>query len=234
MLYAFLKPFAVAVMRLLFRLEGRGAEHVPARGAVLLVANHSSFLDPPLVGGVSPRQLSFMAKAELFRVPLFGGLIRRLNARPVRREGADAAALRTALRILQDGGVLLMFPEGTRGDEGTLREPKPGAAMLAVMSGAPVVPVFIQGSGRAWPRGRSLPRPAKVIVTFGPPMSFARRDAEGRKTDYDAVSKAMMAAIGRLASRTDSGTRGASSNGGAPGVREFQYIDGRNGRHGEG
>jgi 1-acyl-sn-glycerol-3-phosphate acyltransferase len=198
-LYAVLKPLTLAMMRLLFRVEGRGAEHVPRTGPVLLVANHSSFLDPPLVGGVVPRPLSFLAKEELFRVPLLGALIRRLNARPVRREGADAAALRTALRILQDGGVLLLFPEGTRGAEGTLREPKPGAGMLAVLSGAPVVPVFVQGSGRAWPRGRRLPRPAKVTVTFGPPLMFERRDAEGRKTDYEVVSREMMAAIGRLA-----------------------------------
>jgi 1-acyl-sn-glycerol-3-phosphate acyltransferase len=198
-LYAVLKPLAFAIMRVLFRLEGRGMEHIPAKGPVLLVANHSSFLDPPLVGGVAPRHLSFMAKAELFKVPLFGALIRGLNARPVRREGADAAALRTALRILQDGGVLLMFPEGTRGPEGSLREPKPGAAMLAVMSGAPVVPVFVQGSGRAWPRGQKLPRPAKVTVTFGRPQVFERRSTDGRKTDYEEVSRRIMAAIGRLA-----------------------------------
>ena len=199
MLYAILKPLAVAVMRLLFRLEGRGAHHVPARGPVLIVANHSSLLDPPLVGGMAPRQLSFMAKAELFRVPLFGALISRLNARPVRREGADAGALRTALRVLQEGGVLLMFPEGTRGPEGMLREPKPGAAMLAVLSGAQVVPVFVKGSGRAWPRGQRLPTLAKVMVAFGPPMVFARRSPDGRKMDYEAVSREMMAAIARLA-----------------------------------
>jgi 1-acyl-sn-glycerol-3-phosphate acyltransferase len=206
-LYAVLKPLVRALMRLLFRLEGRGSEHVPRNGPVLLVANHSSFLDPPLVGGVAPRPLSFMAKAELFRVPLLGPLISRLNARPVRREGADASALRTALRILQEGGVLLMFPEGTRGPEGMLREPKPGAAMLAVLSGAAVVPVFIQGSGRAWPRGQRLPRPAKVIVTFGKPFTFERKDAEGRKTDYEAVSRAMMAAIGRLGEPYDGNSR---------------------------
>ena len=198
MLYAFLKPIAVALMRLLFRLSSRGVEHVPATGPVLLVANHASFLDPPLVGGVVPRQVSFMAKEELFRVPGLGALIRRLNARPVRRDGADAGALRTSLRVLQDNGVLLVFPEGTRGPEGTLREPKPGVGMLAVLSGAPVVPVLIEGSGRAWPRGRRLPRPAKVTVTFGPPKVFERKDAEGRKTDYEAVSREMMAAIGRL------------------------------------
>ena len=198
MLYAILKPCALALMRLLFRLEARGTEHVPRHGAVLLVANHSSFLDPPLVGGVAPRPLTFMAKAELFRIPLFGGLIRRLNARPVRREGADSGALRMALRILQDGGVLLVFPEGTRGSEGDLRAPKPGVGMLAVLSGAAVVPVFIQGSGRAWPRGQRLPRPAKVVVTFGQPRTFERRGAGGGRADYDAVSRDIMAGLAAL------------------------------------
>jgi 1-acyl-sn-glycerol-3-phosphate acyltransferase len=214
-LYAILKPLAVAIMRLLFRLSSEGREHVPATGPVLLVANHSSFLDPPLVGGVAPRQLSFMAKEELFRVPLLGPLIRRLNARPVRREGADASALRTSLRILQEGGVLLVFPEGTRGPEGILREPKPGVGMLAVLSGAPVVPVFVKGSGRAWPRGQRLPRPAKVTVTFGPPKVFERKDAEGRKTDYEAVSREMMAAVGRLASGTPGPAREDPSRAGS-------------------
>jgi 1-acyl-sn-glycerol-3-phosphate acyltransferase len=198
-LYGILKPLTHVVMRVLFGLEGRGTAQIPPRGAVLIVSNHSSFLDPMLVGSVARRPLSFLAKEELFRVPLLGPLIGRLNARPVRRDGADAGALRTALRILQEGGALLLFPEGTRGPEGTLREPKPGAAMLAVTSGAPVVPAFVQGSGRAWPRGQRLPRRAKITVTFGPPMVFERRNAEGRKTDYEAVSRAMMAAIGTLA-----------------------------------
>jgi cytidylate kinase len=196
--YAVARPIAWAVMRLMWRLEGRGTAHVPATGPVLLVANHSSVLDPALVGGVAPRQLSFLAKAELFGVPGFGRLIHALNARPVRREGADAAALRVALRVLEQGGALLVFPEGTRGEEGRLREPKPGAALLAVLSGAPVVPVLVRGSGAAWPRGRSLPRPAKVVVTFGAPLRFARPAGAARKDYYDAVSRDMMAAIAQL------------------------------------
>ena len=196
--YAGCKLIAVAIMRTVWRLEGRGAHHVPTTGPVLLVSNHSSVLDPPFVGGVAPRQLSFLAKAELFTVPGFGRLIRALNARPVRREGADAGALRSALRVLESGGALLVFPEGTRGEEGTLREPKPGAALLAVLSEAPVVPVFVRGSGRAWPRGRRLPRPAKVVVSFGPPLRFERVAGAGKKEYYDAVSREMMAAIARL------------------------------------
>jgi CMP/dCMP kinase len=196
--YAVMRMLAVGVMRAMFRLEARGTEHVPLHGPILLVSNHSSMLDPPLVGGVCPRQLTFLAKAELFAVPGFGRLIHALNARPVRREGADAAALRVALRVLEQGGALLVFPEGTRGPEGHLREPKPGAALLAVLSRAPVVPVFVHGSGRAWPRGRRFPRPAKVRVAFGPPLRFARPAGGDKKEYYDSVSRDMMAAIAQL------------------------------------
>ncbi len=244
MLYTIVKPVVVAIMKLLFRLEGHGQAHIPATGPVLLVANHSSLLDPPLVGGMSPRRMNFLAKAELFRIPLFGGLIRRLGSRPVRREGADAGALRTALRVLREDGVLLVFPEGTRGPEGVLREPKGGAGMLAVLSGAPVVPAYVRGSGRAWPRGRRLPRPGKVIVTFGPALRFGTPEAGGRKECYELASREMMAAIARLrdgagrdeSGRVPSGDRSlAVGDAGFGGARTSpKFIDGRNGQHGEG
>src|SRR5216117_1077351 len=195
--YAWVKPVVAVLMRLFFRVEVKNPEHVPLAGAVLLVANHSSLLDPPLVGGVLPRQLSFLAKAELFRIPLFGPLIRRLKARPVRREGPDPGALRMALRVLEEDGALLIFPEGTRGAEGVLRPAKAGAGMLAVKSGAPVVPVYISGSGRAWPRGQRLFRPGKVTVTFGAPLRFGER-AGDRRAQYETASREMMAAIARL------------------------------------
>ncbi|MBI2216374.1 MAG: 1-acyl-sn-glycerol-3-phosphate acyltransferase [Candidatus Rokubacteria bacterium] len=242
MLYAVLKVLARWLLRLLFRLEARGQAHVPREGPALIVANHSSVMDPPLVGAVAPRPLSFMAKAELFRIPLFGRLIWAVNARPVRREGADAGALRAALRVLQDNRALLVFPEGTRGDEGRLRPPKPGAGMLAVMSGAPVVPAFVEGSGTAWPKGRPLPRPGKVTVTFGPPLTFARRDDVDRKTQYESASRAMMDAIARLADRStidpagvDAGRvatswRQPAEQATAPAVRSITR-DGRTGQH---
>lgn len=198
MLYAILKPISAGLMRLLFGLRGRGRAHVPAEGPVLLVANHSSVLDPALIGGLTRRPVSFLAKAELFDIPLFGRLIRALNAWPLRRETTDPGALRVALRLLQENRVLLLFPEGTRGEEGTLRPPKRGAGMLAVMSGAPVVPVYVKGSGRAWPRGRRWPRPARVTVTFGPPLRFPRTEGRDKKAEYDTASHAMMAAIARL------------------------------------
>ena len=205
-LYAACKVPTVAFMRLMFRLEAIGTENVPAHGPVLLVANHSSVLDPPLIGGASDRQLTYLAKAELFKIPLFGALIHGLNARPVRREGADPGALRTAKRVLEEGGALLVFPEGTRGNEGVIRPAKPGAGLLAVASGAAVVPVYVRGSGRAWPRGRRLPRPAKVTVTFGKPLRFeAVRGAE-RKVQYEVASRQMMDAISRLRNCIIAGT----------------------------
>ena len=185
MLYAILKPVVVALMRIFFRLEAVGRERVPATGPVLLVSNHVSALDPPLVGGAAPRPVCFMAKEELFGIPLFGRLIRALNARPVRRDGSDMRALKAALALLREGRAILVFPEGTRGEEGQpLRKGKPGVGMLAVLSGAPVVPVYVSGSGYALPRGRALPRPTKVRVTFGPPLIFKTEGkTEGKKEE---------------------------------------------------
>ena len=211
MLYAILKPIVVVLMRLLFRLQARGTEHVPRTGAVVIVANHSSLLDPPLVGSAAPRPLTYLAKAELFDIPLLGALIRGVNARPLRRDGADAGALRTALKVLDAGGALLVFPEGTRGPEGALREAKAGAALLAVLSGAPVVPAYVKGSGAAWPKGRTLPRPAKVVVTFGPPLTFQRPAGVDRKAHYEATSRALMAAIARLGGLPTAAPSGAPS-----------------------
>jgi len=206
MLYAVLKPIAVALMRLFFRLEVVSPGLVPATGPVLIVSNHVSVLDPPFVGASAPRPLFFMAKEELFRIPLFGRLIRALNARPVRRDGSDTRALKAALAQLEEGRALLVFPEGTRGEEGQpLREGKAGVGMLAVLSGAPVVPVYVSGTGAALPRGRSVPRPVRVRVTFGPPLHFKRdgRGAkragdDGRKEAYREAAQEMMRAIGQL------------------------------------
>lgn len=211
MLYALVKLVAFALMRLLFRLETRDPGRVPAAGPALLVSNHSSVLDPPLIGSASRRRLAFLAKAELFRIPVFGALLRRLGARPLRRAGSDPAAMRAVLRVLEEGGALLVFPEGTRGPEGVLRPARAGAGMLAVVSGAPVVPVYVSGSGRAWPKGARFPRPARVTVAFGEPLRFEGKRGGDRREQYEAASRAMMAAIARLKEALEA--RGAARSG---------------------
>jgi len=198
MLYEVMKALAALIMRLFVRLEAHGTEHIPRRGPALLVANHSSVLDPPLVGVVAPRPLYYLAKAELFRIPLFGAFFRAINVRPVERNGADPKALRLALRILKDGHALLVFPEGTRGEGGVLGTAKGGAGMLALLSRAPVVPAYIEGSWRVLPRGRVIPRPGRVRVRFGAPLRFSFQEGGERKSRYLAASYEMMAAIARL------------------------------------
>jgi 1-acyl-sn-glycerol-3-phosphate acyltransferase len=197
-LYRFVKPLAAALMRLVFRLEIRGRQHVPATGPVLIVSNHVSLLDPACVGGAAPRELHYLAKEELFRIPLFGRLIRGLNARPVKRDGSDGRALKTALRLLAEDRALLLFPEGTRARAGRLGAGRPGAGMLAVMSGAPVVPVYVSGTERALPPGRALPRPARVRVRFGPALHFKAAGGEPRKEQYREATEEMMRAIAQL------------------------------------
>jgi len=193
--YTVVRLLALWILRIGFRFRTIGAENVPAEGPVLLASNHVSLLDPPVVGVGAVRPLHFMAKAELFQVPLLGGVIRRLNAHPVEREGADATALRHALSLLRAGHALLVFPEGTRGTEGALGVARAGTGMLVARSGAPVVPVYVQGSGRAWPRGAARPRPARITVAYGPPLTFER----GRGRDrYREISDEVMAGIARL------------------------------------
>jgi 1-acyl-sn-glycerol-3-phosphate acyltransferase len=166
-------------------------------------------------------------------------MIRGLNAYPVRRGTGAAGAMRAALAVLQGGGAVLVFPEGSRGPEGMLRPGQPGAGMLAVLSGAPVVPVYIRGSGRALPRGTWLPRPAKVTVTFGPALRFGGPNGSGpRKASYQAASQSMMAAIARL---KEAGAVGPASprsvaldEVGAGGASTSSKSNqGRNGQHGE-
>jgi 1-acyl-sn-glycerol-3-phosphate acyltransferase len=149
-----------------------------------------------------------MAKEELFRVPGLGGLIRRLNAHPVDRAGTDSAALRLALRLLGAGRAVLLFPEGTRGTEGRLGPARAGTGMLAALSAAPVVPVYIQGSGRAFPRGATVPRPSHVTVTFGAPIRFARERGKAR---YQEISDEIMAAIGRVKTEAEGSPAAAGS-----------------------
>lgn len=198
MLYGILKPLAVFLMRAWFGLSVKGAEHVPSSGPALIVSNHQSILDPPLIGGATRRRIYFLAKAELFRIPVFGWLIRALHARPVRREGSDPRALRTAALLLKEGKALLVFPEGTRSLDGRLGEGKPGVGMLAVTSGAPVVPAYVSGTLEALPKGAVWPRRSQVSVSFGPALHFKAPIGAGRKESYREAAQEMMRGIEQL------------------------------------
>lgn len=161
----------------LFRLRAWGVEHVPARGGAVLVANHQSFLDPPLIGVISPRTVHFMARRSLFDLPLLGRVLRALKSFPVRRDEADLGAMRRTIRILRGGAVVLLFPEGTRTPDGEVKAFKPGFALLAARAGVPIVPVAIHGAFEAWPRHRPLPTPGwPIAIAFGEPIAPPAKD----------------------------------------------------------
>ena len=170
------------LFRLLFRGSTQGLEHVPMEGPLVVASNHGSHLDPPLLGHALGRPVAFMAKAELFAIPLLGAVIRACGAYPVRRGASDREAIRTATAKLEEGWATGVFLDGTRQANGRVNNPLPGAALLAARSGAPLLPVAIVnshralGSGRIWPR--LVPLQLRVGAPIPPPASRRRPDLD--------------------------------------------------------
>jgi len=166
--------WAIRVLtRVFYRAEAIDTHLVPGTGPVLLAANHQSFLDPPLIGvRVRHRHLNFLARAGLFRFKPFGAIIAALNALPINDEGGDLGAMKETLARLQQGRAILIFPEGSRCDDGAVAAFKRGVALLVKKAKCPVVPVAIEGAFDAWPNARLAPRlfGCRVYVKFGPPI----------------------------------------------------------------
>jgi 1-acyl-sn-glycerol-3-phosphate acyltransferase len=158
---------AARLLRIVFRVRVTGLEHLPASGPVLVAGNHTGFLDGPVVFILLPRPSAFLVKSELYDTP-FRRVLQFARQIPVRRGSPDRTALRRALGVLQSGGVLGMFPEGTRGS-GRLESVQHGIGYLALRAACPVVPVVCVGTADALPKGRRLPRwRTPVTVSFGP------------------------------------------------------------------
>jgi 1-acyl-sn-glycerol-3-phosphate acyltransferase len=167
-LYALVRGIVSPLFRLYFRMHVSGAEHIPAEGAAVIAPNHKSFWDSFFIAVCTRRHLRFMAKTELIQAR-YGRLLVRLGAFPVRRGEADADALETARVILEQGGLLALFPEGTRvRDPDQLGNPRRGAGRLALESGAPLVPCAITGTEKIFRAG--LPIPRRVQVAFSEPI----------------------------------------------------------------
>ncbi|NHM27943.1 1-acyl-sn-glycerol-3-phosphate acyltransferase [Desulfofundulus sp. TPOSR] len=188
MFYRFARALCRVILALIRRWKVVGAHHLPPSGGVLVVSNHVSYWDPVVVGCALDRQVHFIAKAELFGIPLLGPVIRALGAFPVRRGGGDRQAIRRALELLKQGRVVGIFPEGTRSKSGELLEPHLGAAMLALRAKVPVLPVAVINTRGIF---------GKVRVHIGKPLVFSRDDQTGRP-DYQAVSRELMHEIARL------------------------------------
>ncbi len=171
---------AFPIFRFLFRGQIKGISNVPKSGGVLVVSNHGSHLDPPILGHALGRPVAFMAKAELFRVPILSFIISACGAYPVKRGAGDREALRTASNRLIEGWATGVFLDGTRQENGRVNDPKAGAALLAARTGCPILPVAIINSHRAFPKGSLLPRFVSIRLKVGeliqPPSSRKRED----------------------------------------------------------
>jgi 1-acyl-sn-glycerol-3-phosphate acyltransferase len=197
------RPAIYALSRAYFGLRLRGTEHIPREGGLVIVPNHQTYADPPLVSIPVRRPVYYMAWSRLFDIPVFNRFIRLLRAFPVDIDARDARATREAVRLLQRGAALMIFPEGERTGDGRLRRFKPGAFRLAVSLGVPVLPVTITGGDHAWPRGRILPRPGRITITYHPTLR-ADTTLDPRAAAHDLSTRTRTSILSAMPNDTDS------------------------------
>jgi 1-acyl-sn-glycerol-3-phosphate acyltransferase len=184
----------VGLHLLLHRIKVEGRDNIPD-DACLVVANHASFLDPTTVGWAIPKEIFFLGRRDLFKPPVLSWLLPMCNVLPIDRDGNDIGGLRGIIKKLKSGRCVLVFPEGTRSEDGTLQPAEPGAGLLAVKGGVRVLPARVFGSYAAWPRKGGY-RLAKMRVVVGKPY-WPTLPVAG-KPDYRAIAEEMMAKIAEL------------------------------------
>ncbi len=185
--YDFAKSVVYGIFKPLYRVKTSGKENIPKEGGVLLCSNHINNLDPIIVGMMAPRPVSFMAKEELFSVPVLGKMVPHLNAFPVKRGMSDREALRKGLSILKEGKVLGLFPEGTRSKTGELGSGMAGAGFFALRTDAQIVPCAVIGPYKPF-------KPLKLI--YGEPIDFT--GLREKKVSADEATEIIMAEIRKL------------------------------------
>ena len=201
MIYALLRGLMRFIVHtyLVGLFELRGMENVPRTGPLIICPNHQGTIDPPLVPAFVPRDDTWsMAKSEFFRTKLLAFIYRSYHAFPVVRHSADRTALRIAFDLLKAGQVLIMYPEGTRVESGSLAKPEPGAGFIAQKAACPVLPVGLTGTRECLPKGAWWPRRVKVTLTFGEPLLVLSKRADGSRISHEEASDAIMVAIAEL------------------------------------
>lgn len=185
--YSFAKSVVYGVLKPIYRMEVIGQENFPKEGGVLLCINHIHNFDPPIVGIIAKRPIHFMAKEELFSVPILGKLLPHLNAFPVKRGMSDREALRKGLKVLKEGHVLGLFPEGTRSKTGEIGKGLAGAGFFALRTDAEVVPCAIIGPYKAF---------RKLKIVYGNPINM--KELRERKASAEETTDIIMGEIKKL------------------------------------
>jgi len=174
-------------LRIFYGFKVIGLENFPIDGPVLVASNHRSNMDPVAVGCALRREIHYLAKEELFKIPILNWIIRQWKAFPIKRGGADRQAIKTALGILQQGKVVGVFPEGTRSKTGELGQPQSGVGLLAIKGNCLVVPLVLLGTQKLF---------GPITVKIGQPLDFSRK--EGERVKAEEVSRQIMEGIAKL------------------------------------
>ena len=189
--YKFARAIVNTFLKIAFRIKVEGTENIPSEGALVVCSNHKSLCDPPMLAMCMPFELKFMAKEELFKNKLFGGLIGALGAFPVKRGTGDIGALKIAIKVLSEGHRLVIFPEGARSPENCMGKGKSGAALIAVKARANILPVGVCGKYKLFSR---------IVVRIGKPIVLEEYFGTkvGAETLQDITDNKIMRTISEL------------------------------------
>ena len=196
MIYIVAKIISYIFCKIYFRLEVKGADNIPKKGGVLVASNHSSFLDPVIVGVGIFRPTYYLTKQSLFDAPILGLLIRALHTIPVRRERVSISTFKELIKSLDSKKVIILFPEGTRSSDGKLGQGKVGVGMLSLKADVPIVPAYIDGATKAFPKYGKWIYPRKIRVIFGKPIM--PNGKAPNKDNYREISTQVMESINSL------------------------------------
>ena len=177
---SFLRPCVTVLSRTFWRVRWSGTENIPATGGVIVAANHQTYVDPFWVGAAIKRPVRFLAWDAAFNWPIVGPLMKSFGAWPLQLEGSDPGPIRMSLQWIGDGGAVVIFPEGGRGNpDGSMKKFKAGAVRMAMEAGVPILPVTIRGGHRVWPNTRRFPRlGVRVEITYHPLFHVEQCESE--------------------------------------------------------
>jgi len=185
--YSLLRRVAIVIFKIFFTIKIEGKDNIPRQGGMIFASNHLSYLDPIVLGLLVPRRMNFIAKEELFENFFFRLLIAKLGAFPVKREKVDRTTYQKILDLLKKGEILVFFPEGTRSTNGKIGQLQSGTARIALKANVPLIPIIIQGTDKALPRGKKIIRLARIRVRVGKPLQS--KIAHKREINKENIEK---------------------------------------------
>lgn len=191
MFYYFARKFLWVVYKVIFRLKIKGRENIPSEGPVVLASNHSSILDPVAVGIASTRPINFMAKEELFNIPILRNFFLALKSYPVKRGKFDRAAINKTLNYLKNNEIVALFPEGTRKKKAEAEKPYRGVALIAQKGNAPIVPIAILGTEKIFIKKKFIPCLNSITVKIGKPVFLNHPEGDLKKEQTITSEKVM-------------------------------------------